>query len=86
MKYTENFFSEAKIENSIGKRLIFLMFLLKTLFVSTLKSTHNLCFETKIMKLGIPLHSQVLPYKSGVQGVYITWTCFRDGYDINTCI
>ena len=31
-------------------------------------STHNLCFEAKIRKIGIPLHTPVLLYKSGVQG------------------
>ena len=38
-------------------------------------STHNLCFEAKIRKIGIPLHTPVLLYKSGV---YITRTCFPD--------
>ena len=40
-------------------------------------STNNLCFEAKIIKLGIPLHTPVLLYKSGVKGVYITRTCFH---------
>ena len=31
-------------------------------------STHNLCFEAKIRKIGIPLHTLVLQYKIGVQG------------------
>ena len=31
-------------------------------------STHNLCFGAKIRKIGIPLHTQVLLYKSGVRG------------------
>ena len=31
-------------------------------------STHNLCFGAKIRKIGIPLHTPVLLYKSGVQG------------------
>ena len=31
-----------------------------------LTSTHNLCFSAKIRKLGIPLHTPVLLYKSGV--------------------
>ena len=31
-------------------------------------SAHNLCFGTKIRKIGISLHSPVLLYKSGVQG------------------
>ena len=42
-------------------------------------STHNLCFGAKIRKIGIPLRTPVLLYKSGIQGVYITWTCFPDG-------
>ena len=31
-------------------------------------STHNLCFGAKIRKIGVPLHTPVLLYKSGVQG------------------
>ena len=30
--------------------------------------THNLCFGPNIRKLSIPLHTPVLPYKSGVDG------------------
>ena len=30
-------------------------------------STHNLCFGAKIRKIGIPLYTPVLLYKSGVQ-------------------
>ena len=33
-----------------------------------LSSTHNLCFGAKIRKIGIPLHTPVLLYKSWVQG------------------
>ena len=33
-----------------------------------LTCTHNLCFGAKIRKIGIPLHTPVLLYKSGVQG------------------
>ena len=29
---------------------------------------HNLCFGAKIRKIGIPLQTPVLLYKSGVQG------------------
>ena len=43
-------------------------------------STHNLCFGAKIRKIGIPLYTPVLLYKSGYKGVYITRTCFRDAY------
>ena len=47
------------------KILIFLIFLLKTYIVGTcqnrreavLTSTHNVCFGSKIRKLGIPLHT-----------------------------
>ena len=44
------FFSEEKLENFIRKISIFLIFLLKTYAVG---STHNLCFGTKIRKIGI---------------------------------
>ena len=43
-------------------------------------STHNLCFGTKIRKIGITLHTPVLLYKSGVKVVYISWVCFPDDY------
>ena len=33
-----------------------------------LTSTYNLCFGAKIRKIGIPLQTPVLLYKSGVQG------------------
>ena len=33
---------------------------------AVLTSTHNLCYGAKIRKTGIPLHSPVLLYKSGV--------------------
>ena len=33
---------------------------------AVLTSTHNLCFEAKIRKIGIPLQTPVLLYKSGV--------------------
>ena len=35
-------------------------------------------FWSKIRKIGIPLHTPVFLYKSGVHGVYFTRTCFRD--------
>ena len=41
-------------------------------------STHNLCFEAKRRKIGIPLFIPVLLYKSGVYGVYITRKCYTD--------
>ena len=57
--------------------MIFFLFLLKTSIVgpsknrlgeAVLMSTHNLCFGAKIRKIGIPLHTPVFLYKSGVQG------------------
>ena len=33
---------------------------------AVLISTHNLCFGAKIRKIGIPLHTPVLLYKSGL--------------------
>ena len=66
--------SEAKIENFIGKVLIFVIPLLKTLIVGTLivgtrynclveavlKSSDNKCFRAKLRKIGIPLYTPVL--------------------------
>ena len=44
-----------------------------TLEEAVLTSTHNLCFGAKIRKIGIPLHTPVLLYKSGAQkGIYFT--------------
>ena len=60
----QRYFSTAKIENFIRKILIFSIFLLKTLIVGThwnhlaeavLTSTNNLCFGSKIRKIGICL-------------------------------
>ena len=39
-----------------------------TLGEAVLTSTHNLCFGAKIRKIGIPLQTPVLLYKSGVRG------------------
>ena len=36
-------------------------------------------FWSKNKKIGIPLQTPVLLYKSGVKGVYIARTCFPDG-------
>ena len=56
MQYTE-IFKIVKNENFQKKKNdIFLIF------------AHNLCFGAKIRKIGIPLHTPVLLYKSGVQG------------------
>ena len=40
----------------------------KNLSEAVLTSTHNLCFGGKIRKIGIPLHTPVFLYKSGVHG------------------
>ena len=46
---------------------------------AVLTSTHNLCFGTKIRKIGIPLRTPVLLYKiGGFKGVFILRTCFPD--------
>ena len=68
-----NFF-RSKIDNF--QRKIFDIFLIfaqnidcgYTLGEAVLTRTHNLCFRAKIRKIGIPLHTPVLLYKSGVQG------------------
>ena len=41
-------------------------------------STHNVCFGSKIRKLGIPLQPQFFYIKVEFKGVYIAWTCFSD--------
>ena len=38
---------------------------------AVLTSTHNLCFRVKIRKIGVPLHTPVLLYKSGGMKEYI---------------
>ena len=63
-----NFF-RSKIDNFQRKIFdIFLIFAQNIDCGYTLTSTHNLCFGAKIRKIGIPLHTPVLLYKSGVQG------------------
>ena len=62
MQFTE--ISKEKMEIFRRQFLIFFLFLLKTLIVST----RNLCFGSKIRKIGIPLQTPVLLYKSGVYG------------------
>ena len=66
-------FSPVKI--SAEKKMIFFLLLHITLIVGTGKnrlgeavliSTHILCFEARIRKIGIPLYTPVLLYKSGV--------------------
>ena len=70
----QRIFSAVKIEKFIGKILILLP---KTYIVGTcwnrlteavLMSTHNICFGSKVRKLGIPLHTPVFLYRCGVEG------------------
>ena len=64
--------------------MILLIVMLKTLIVGTLiaevvlTSIHNLCFGSKIRKVGIPLFTPVLLYRSGVYGVFISQTYYPD--------
>ena len=46
---------------------IFLTFAQNIDCKAVLTSIHNLCFGAKIRKIGIPLHTIVLLYESGVQ-------------------
>ena len=80
MQYTEIFFFSCKNWKFHQKNVdIFLIFAQNIDCGYTLEpprwvvrrfltSTHNLCFGAKIRKIGIPLHTPVLLYKSGVQG------------------
>ena len=45
---------------------------------AVLTSTHNLCFDAKITKIGIHLYTAVLLYKKWGIRVNITRTCFPD--------
>ena len=76
MQYTDIFLA-SKIENFQQKKNdIFLIFsqnidcgyTLEPPHETVLTSTQKLDFEAKIRKIGIPLHTPVLLYKSGVQG------------------
>ena len=49
---------------------------------AVLTSTINLCYGAKIRKIGIPLHTPILLYKCGFNGVYMSWTCYPDVYNI----
>ena len=43
--------------------------------------THNVCFRSKIRKIGIPLQTPAFLYeKRGVKGVHISRTCFLDEF------
>ena len=79
MQYTEIF---KVVKRKIFSRFLFAIFLIFAQNIdcgytlepprrgssNVLTSTHNLCFGAKIRKIGIPLHTPVLLYKSGVQG------------------
>ena len=41
-------------------------------------SIHNLCFRSKLRKIGIPIHAPVLLFKNCVKEVYMPGTCFPD--------
>ena len=51
-------------------------------------STHNVWFELKIRKLGIPLQTPVLFFyiEVGFKGVYISRTCFPDVKSISAML
>ena len=64
MQYTEIFLI-VKIEDFHWK----FFYIFNRLAKAVLTSTHSLCFGSKMQKIGIPLHTPVLLYKSGVKGV-----------------
>ena len=73
----QRFFEEAKIENYIGKIKILLNILAQNIHcgsalgpprLAVLTSIHNVCFGSKIRKLGIPLQTPSFLCKSGVKG------------------
>ena len=73
MQYTEIFFSCKNCKFSVDFFCYFSYCCSKhRLWVhvseAVLTSTHNLCVGAKIRKIGIPLHTPVLLYKSGVYG------------------
>ena len=76
MQYSQIF---KVLKNEISRRNFLIFFSKHKLWAhclaeAVLMSTHNLCFGAKIRKIGIPLHTPVLLYKSGV----ILRTCFPD--------
>ena len=73
----QRIFSKAKIENCIGKFLIFFLFFAQNIDCGytlelPLRGDSNeyplSMLGANIRKIGIPLHTPVLLYKSGVQG------------------
>ena len=65
MQLTE-IFESCKNENFHQTNLDIFLIFAQNIAEAVLTSTHNLCFEAKIRKIGIPLHTPVLLYKSGV--------------------
>ena len=84
MQYTEKKNSALKIENFIGKNLLTLTCLLKTLIAGTCRGSSNRYpqsmfwnkkeKETKVY----PCKPQFCYIKVGFKGVYISWTCYPD--------
>ena len=71
MQYTENFKGVIN-ENFQWKNFQYFLIFAQNI-EAVLTSTYNLCFRAKIRKIGIPLHTPVLLYKSGVQrGIHYT--------------
>ena len=77
------FFSPVKIENFTRKTDIFNIFaqnidrgIIDPFAEIVLTSTHNLCFGSKIRKLGKPLQTPFLNIKMGYKGVYFSRTCY----------
>ena len=69
MQYIE-IFLEAKIENRIRKKMLFLLLKFGQ---AVLTFTHNLFFGPEIRKMCIPLHTTVVQDNSGVQeGIHCT--------------
>ena len=46
---------------------------------AVLTCTHNQCFGAKLRKIVYPCKPQFYYIKVGCKGVFVTWTCFRDG-------
>ena len=66
MQYRD--FLALKIENFLLKNFDIFLIIAQNIDCeyTVLTSTHNICFGAKIRKIGIPLHTPVLLYKSGV--------------------
>ena len=77
MQHTKNFFS-IKIETFIEKKFDFCNTFAQNIHCGY---TGNVCFGSKIRKLGIPfalLHTQFFYIKVGFKGVYMSQTCIPD--------